>query len=51
MIPYAVRMPTSLIEEAKNRAGMIPFNRIIRALIRMWLAGEVTDEQLKKYDQ
>jgi hypothetical protein len=51
MIPYAVRLPSSLLEQAKERAGMIPFSRIIRALILMWLEGKISKEDIEKFDK
>lgn len=41
MIPYAIRMPAELIEQAKGQAGMIPLTRIIRRLVELWAAGKI----------
>ncbi len=41
MIPYAIRMPAHLIEQAKEQAGMIPLTRIIRRLVELWAAGKI----------
>jgi hypothetical protein len=48
---YTLRLPPSLLDAAKEQAGMVELPRIIRALIRMWIAGEIDRDDLEKYDQ
>ncbi len=34
------RLPSSLLERAREKAGKIPLSRIVRRLLEMWLSGE-----------
>jgi len=47
MIPYSVRLPENLIEQAKARAGLIPLSRVIRRLIELFVSGRIN---LEDYD-
>lgn len=38
---YTFRLPPTLLDEAKQKAGMIPLSKIIRRLIEKWLNGEI----------
>lgn len=48
MIPYTLRLYPSLLDRAKEKAGLIPLSTIFRLLIEKWLNGEITIEQTKK---
>jgi hypothetical protein len=48
MIPYTLRIYPSLIERAKEKAGMVPLSTIIRALIEKWLSGEIVIDTTKR---
>lgn len=52
MIPYAVRLTTSDLALAKQKAGLVALSKYVRTLILMWLRGEivVTDEDVRKYN-
>ena len=47
MIPYAIRLPDSLLSAAKERAGLIPLSRAIRRLVELWVEGKIN---LEDYD-
>lgn len=42
MKSYTFRLPPSLLNEALQKAGMIPFSKIVRRLIEKWLKGEIS---------
>lgn len=41
MISFTFRLPPSLIEQFKDKAGSIPISVIIRRLIEKYIKGEV----------
>ena len=47
MMPYSIRLPASLLEDAKARAGMIPLARVFRRLIELWVAGKIQLEDFE----
>lgn len=41
MKPHSFKMSDSLVQRAKEKAGMIPLSAIVRRLIEKWLDGEI----------
>lgn len=48
MKPFTLRLYPSLIDRAKDKAGIVPLSTVIRLLIEKWVNGEITIEQTKK---
>ena len=45
MESFNLRMPPSLVQSARDKAGLIPLSKVIRTLIEMWLRGEIELKQ------
>jgi hypothetical protein len=41
MSAFTLRVEKDLINEAKDKAGIVPISRIIRILLKKWLKGEI----------
>ena len=41
MSAFTMRVELELMQQAKKKAGIIPISRIIRILLKKWLAGEI----------
>lgn len=41
MVSFTFRLPPSLIEQLKGRAGSIPISVVIRRLIEKYIKGEI----------
>lgn len=45
---YTFRLPPSLLDIARQKAGLIPLSKIIRVLIEKWLSGEIVIDSSQK---
>ncbi len=41
MIPYTFRLPTDLLEQLQDKAGLVPVSVVIRKLIEKFIKGEI----------
>ena len=49
MVPYSLRLPPKLLEQAEEKSGFIGLPRLIRILLTKYLKGEIdiTEEDSK----
>lgn len=48
MKSFTVRFPESLRRKAEDKAGMIPFSKILRKLVEMWVRGDIDIDTSRK---
>jgi hypothetical protein len=47
MTSFTMRVRPSLLDRAREKAGLVPLSTVIRLLIEKWLNGEIIIEQTK----
>jgi|GEM_PF-3762241 len=41
MATYTFRLPSTLLTQAKRKAGLVPLGKVVRLLVVKWLKGEI----------